>query len=153
MSEWKRLTLPSICERLVGFSIPNEGKILVISHEGMHLLRLTPEISVDTDDELAEGDLYDPNLGIAHYRDCDYQIIGLHGGSPIVRSPRNERLLLDTESETLSVLWSGEVAFSLKYENFSGDWATATFSPEGRYIVLGCPYDFDFVVLERGTAA
>jgi hypothetical protein len=37
----------------------------------------------------------------------------------------------------------------MKYENFSGDWAIATYSPDGRYILLGCPYDFDFIALER----
>ena len=29
----------------------------------------------------------------------------------------------------------------------------AVVSPDGRYIVLGCPYDFDFMVLEREVAA
>jgi hypothetical protein len=38
------------------------------------------------------------------------------------------------------------------YENFSGDWAVATFSPDGRSIALGCPYDFDVVVLEWDVA-
>jgi hypothetical protein len=37
----------------------------------------------------------------------------------------------------------------MKYANFSGAWAAATFSTDGKYVVLGCPYDFDFVVLER----
>lgn len=32
------------------------------------------------------------------------------------------------------------------YQNFSGDWAAATFSPDGQFILLGCPYDFDFRV-------
>jgi hypothetical protein len=41
----------------------------------------------------------------------------------------------------------------MKYKNFSGGWAAATFSPEARYILLGCPYDFDFVVLERNSTA
>ncbi len=59
--------------------------------------------------------------------------------------------MLDTDSETLSVEQKGEVIFSTPYKNFSGDWAAATFSADGRYIVLGCPYDFDLMVLERKT--
>ena len=46
----------------------------------------------------------------------------------------------------------GKVLFKTPYKNFSGDWEAATYSPDGRYIVLGCPYNFDFAVLERTTS-
>jgi hypothetical protein len=134
---------------MIGFSVPQDGEVLVISYEGMHLLRLGPEVTVETDEEFAEYDLYDPDSGLARYGGKEYQIIGLHGGNPLMASPAGERLVLDTDAQTLAVEQNGETIFSTPYENFSGDWAAATFSPDGRYIVLGCPYDFDFLVLER----
>jgi hypothetical protein len=138
---------------MIGFSVPCDGEVLVVSYEGVHLLRLDLEITVQTDAKLAEYDIYDPNSGMARYREKDYQIIGLHGGDPILQSPIGESLVLNVKSETLSVRRNKETVFSMRYKNFSGDWAAATFSREGRYILLGCPYDFDFVVLERNSAA
>jgi hypothetical protein len=134
---------------MIGFSVPQDGEVLVVSYEAVHLLRLGPKVIVDTDHEFAEYDLYDPDSGLAHYRGKQYRILGLHGGYPLLESPRGERLVLDTDSETLTVEQNGEAIFSTSYENFSGDWAAATFSPDGRYLVLGCPYDFDFMILER----
>lgn len=149
MSKWKRLRVPPICERVIGFSVPQSGEVLIISYEGMHLLQLANEITVTTDDQFAVYDLYDPDSGKANYQEKSYQIIGLHGGNPIIESPADEKLVLDAESETLSIGRNGQTDYSMKYENFSGDWAAATFSSDGKYVVLGCPYDFDFVVLER----
>jgi hypothetical protein len=134
---------------MIGFSVPDRGEVLVISYEGTHLLRLRHPVTVETDDALAEYDIYDPASGKANYQGRAYRIIGLHGGRPILDSPQGERLVLDMEAETLSVSRDGEIVFFTAYDNFSGDWAAATFSPDGRYIVLGCPYDFDFAVWER----
>jgi hypothetical protein len=69
MSKWKRLRVPPICERVVGFSVPQSGEVLVISYEGMHLLHLANEITVTTDDQFAEYDLYDPDSGKANYQE------------------------------------------------------------------------------------
>jgi hypothetical protein len=140
---------PPICERMIGFSVPQDGEVLVISYEGMHIIRLGPEATVETDDRFAEYDLYDPAAGVARFRNKVYQIIGLDQGHPLLQSPAGEKLVLDTASEMLTVERNGETLYSTPYKNFSGDWAAATFSPDGRYIVLGCPYDFDFMVLER----
>jgi len=148
-TEWHRLKVPPFCERIIGFSVPLDGEVLVVSNEGVHLLSLDSDITVESNLESDQFDNYDPHSGIASYREKDFQIIGLHGGNPILKSPLGEILLLDNNSETLSLSQNAEVVFSMKYKNFSGDWTAVTFSPDGRYIVLGCPYDFDFVVLER----
>jgi hypothetical protein len=134
---------------MIGFSIPHDNTVLVVSYEGVHLLRLGPEITVETDGRFKEYGVYDPDSGLARYEGKEYRIIGLHDGEPILDQPDGEILLLDAASETLAVVRKGQTLFSMKYTNFSGDWAAATFSPDGRYIVLGCPYDVDFVVLQR----
>jgi hypothetical protein len=149
MSRWQLKQVPPICERLIGFSIPDNGEFLVISYEGTHVLRLGTSVTVETDEEFAEYDLYDPDSGQACYRGLDYRLIGLHGGTPLLDGLDGERLNLDSATKRLSVFKNGDVVFSVDHENFSGDWAAATFSTDSMFIVLGCPYDFDFRIYER----
>lgn len=151
MDQWRRLPVPSFCERLIGFSVPQEDTVLVVSYEATHLVHLGPPVRVETDAEHGEYDLYDPETGICPYLGKPWDILGLHPGRPLLTGRGGERLVLNAEAQTLSVLDDGEVAWSSTFENFSGDWAAATFSPDGRFIVLGCPYDFDFRVFERVT--
>ncbi len=75
MSEWRQLGVPPICERMIGFSVPQDDTVLVISYEGMHLLQLGSTITVETDTEYSEYDLYDPATGICRYRGRDYHIL------------------------------------------------------------------------------
>ena len=149
MSNWQTKRVPPICERMIGFSVPQADEVLVISYEGMHLLHLGNEITVKTNNQSSEYDLYDLESGVASYQGKSYQIIGLHGGNPLTESAAGERLVLDTESETLSIVRNQQTDYSMNYTNYSGDWAAATFSPDSKYVILGCPYDFDFVILER----
>src|SRR5262245_51018988 len=129
MSAWRRLKPPNFCERLIGFSIPPDGQVLVVSYEGAHLLTLEPEVTVETDEGIKDREIYDVERGVARYKDREYSMLGLHGGSPIHISPLDERLELDRESMTLSTFASdGSHTFSTPYKNFSGDWEAATFS-------------------------
>ena len=149
---WRRLRVPAICERIIGFSVPQADQVLVISYEGAHLLRLVEPIEVAHAPEHPEYDIYDPETGSAEFRGARYSILGLHGGSPILSSPQGERLELDRTRERLYVTREGRTVFETQYENSSGDWSAATFSPDGRFIVLACPYDFDFRAWERAAA-
>ena len=49
MSDWKEVKMPPICERQIGFSIPEDNQFLVVSYEGTHLVTLGDEISVEHD--------------------------------------------------------------------------------------------------------
>jgi hypothetical protein len=69
METWQQLAVPGICERMIGFSVPQNDIVLIISYEGMHLLRLGTPVAVETDPEYSEYDLYDPVRGVARYRD------------------------------------------------------------------------------------
>ncbi len=146
---WQRLTVPYICERMIGFSVPQDDTVLVISYEGTHLVRLGSPVTVETDPEYTEYDLYNPHVGECPYHGQVWDIIGLFPGHPLLDGRHGERLVLDASNLTVSVVKGGVPVWASKFDNFSGDWAAATFSPDGRYIVLGCPYDFDFRVWER----
>lgn len=146
---WRQLPMPNICERMIGFSVPLDDMVLVVSYEGMHVLRLGSPLAVETDPEYAEYDLYDVKTGVCRYRNRDWDIIGLSHVRPVLNGPDGEQLALDEERQAVSVIKDGHAVWSSAYENFSGDWAAATYSPDGRFIVLGCPYGFDFHVWER----
>jgi hypothetical protein len=150
---WRRLPVPYVCERMLGFSVPQDDIVLVISYEGTHLVRFGPPVAVETDPEYAEYDLYDPDAGVCQYRGRAWDIIGLFPGRPLLDGLGGERLVLDAAGLRVSVVADGEPIWSSGFENFSGDWVAATFSPNKRFIVLGCPYDFDFRIWEREAGA
>jgi len=152
MIKWSKIELPHICERLIAFSIPAEGEFLIVSYEGTHLVQLTPKVRVETDPNLPEYAAYDPDAAIARFRGHNYPMIGLHGGNPIIQNDKNEQLVLDASREQLSFLKNGSLVWKMGYKNFSGDWVMATFSKDDYHIVLGCPYGFDLVVLQREMA-
>ncbi len=106
-------------------------------------------VTVETDPEFSEYDLYTPSSGSCRYGGTTWDIIGLDPGRPIRTGRDGELLILKNSEETASVVKGGALVWSYRYENFSGDWAAATFSPDGRFIVLGCPYGFNFLVFER----
>jgi hypothetical protein len=147
--QWRQVAVPPFCERMIGFSVPQDRMVLAISYEGMHVIQLGDSITIETDDAFNQYDCYNPDTGIAKYRGTTWKIIGLHAGSPLMRSPCNEELRLDSDGLRVSVFQDGTEQWSSSFENFSGDWVAATFSPDGKIIVLGCPYDFDFRVWRR----
>lgn len=149
MSEWRRLATPSLSDRMLAFSVPRDDEILVISNQGMDLVRLGSPITVETLVKTAEYDLYDPDLGAANFRGLQYTIIGGQHGGALLDSPEGEHLLLNSTSQTLSVIKDDKYDFTTNYENVSGGSAVVTFAPNGRYIVLGFLGGYDFVVLER----
>jgi hypothetical protein len=134
---------------MIGFSVPQDDTVLVISYEGMHLVRLGTPVSVETDDRHCEYDLYDADTGVSRYGGRGWDIIGLHGGRPVLVGQDDERLILNTKAERVALFRGSKEEWSTPYDNFSGDWAAVTFSPDARFIVLGCPYGFDFRVWER----
>lgn len=150
---WRQLPMPGICERMIGFSVPQDDTVLVVSYERTHLVRLGHPVTVEPDPEYAEYDLYDPDAGVCRYRGKEWDIIGLYPGRAVLTGPDGEQLVVDAEGGTVSVVKGGQEVWSSTFENFSGDWSAATFSPDGRFIVLGCPYDFDFRVWERAAEA
>jgi hypothetical protein len=134
---WKTLSIPYFCERLIAFSIPEDDEVWVMSYEGLHRITLRPEVRIWTDPEHAEDyDVYDADQGVLNYRGRQYPMLGLHDGEPLLRGPRGELLELDDSRERLMVRdRQGGLKQVIGYGH--SDWAMATFSVDGSYLVLG----------------
>jgi hypothetical protein len=151
---WQQLPLPYVCERLIAFSIPEGDEFWALSAEGLHRITLAPEVSVWTDPAHAEDDdLYDIERGLLSYGGRKFWMVGLHGGEPVGDLPGGERLELDPDAGWLSVTdragrWLADVGpFDL-----SQDWAYATFSTDGRYVVIGTPSELSVYRRVQGAA-
>lgn len=141
---WKKIELPGyFFERMIGFSLPLDDKVIVISYSAIHVVDLhKPDQILDDSRYRGGGDLYDKRTQTLAYNSKTFTILGLYGGQPLLENDQGEYLLLDPEGERLEVRDSkGVVSLGFDFEDLSGDWAYATFSIDYRYILLGLPYD------------
>jgi hypothetical protein len=150
---WEQVRLPYVCERLIAFSIPEGGEFLVLSYEGLHRIRLAPEVSVWTDPAHAEDyDIYDTECGVLSYGGRRHWMLGFHGGEPVGDLPGGERLELDPGAGRLSVTdRAGRPLAEVGDFDLSEDWACATFSIDGNYIVVGTPNELRVYRRARGA--
>ena len=150
-SNWTPKEVPRFHERLVAFSVPSENRqVLLLCYNELKIMDLSDPPSVRT---LPVSYGYDPfsflpESSILNFMDQQWHLIGLEPGAPIVSRPNGQKLIVDEPRLEISVVDGNGPVWSDNYENFSDDWVAATFSPDYRYIVLGCPYDFDFRVWE-----
>jgi len=146
---WRPISLAGqrLPERIIGFSLPVDNQIALISYEGVHLLHVDDPVSIQDDPQHPEGaGLFDPASRTLVHRQKRYAILGLHGGRPRLTSDRGETLDLDLKNETLRILGPGRrVEFALRFDDLSGDWGMATFSEDSEVVVLGLPYDLHVV--------
>jgi len=93
-----------IFERMVGFSVPVEGQIAIISYEGIHILDLRAPRIVRHDGAYPEGgNLYDQTQQVLSYGGKRFPILGECGGAPLMRNDRGETLLLTPMEDMLHV--------------------------------------------------
>ena len=150
MQLWHSIPVPGFCERMIGFSVPVERDVLLLTYDGLKMMHISKPITISTlDDHADPHDFYDPDTGFADYRGIRWELLGIHPGRPVLERPNGERLSVDDSALRISVRRLDATVWESEYENFSGDWVAATFSPDDWYILLGCPYDFDFRVWER----
>jgi hypothetical protein len=165
---WVRLDLPSQeWDRLLGFSIPQGEDLILVTYDGIVRVRLGTPMMASLDERYPKGDpLYDLTSGELRYDGQTYQIIGVHGGIPILHNQWGERIVLDVEEEretsdgrrvratpeesTLLIQAADGISvLAFTFRNFSRDWQRATFSRDGMYIALGMPYEI--YVFRRAT--
>ena len=129
---WEEFRLPYIFERMQNFSIPVGDEILIESYDGKHLVRLLPKPTV-TD---YEEDHWEPGWD-------RFEMLGIDGGGePILINGLEQRLSLDPAREVLDVVRvDGRVVQRIEFSDMSGDWGIATYSFDGKWLVIGVPYD------------
>ncbi|HSI34685.1 MAG: hypothetical protein ACAI43_01330 [Phycisphaerae bacterium] len=136
---WEEMDRPYLFERMTEFSIPRDDRLLIASTEGLQYVRLSPEIAIDRVDASVEylGD-YDPV-----WDGVRFEMLGNWHCDPIIVHPDGGEVLdLDLEAQTLLVLGTGgDVRQEIRFDDMSGDWGVATFSADGKYLVIGVPYD------------
>lgn len=140
---WTEIRLNQQWERMLGFTLPVDGKVIVISYGGLFTYYLDNPQSVEEDQRYPEGgELYDWHNQVLRYGGDEYRVIGLYGGRPVTESPYGEVLMLDTLRDILHIKGRDAVSTSEhRYCDASGDWAVATFSDDFRFALVGVPYD------------
>jgi hypothetical protein len=141
---WREVDGPGLrsFERMLGFSLPVDGRVAIVAYDGIHVVDLTDPSSVEFDDSYPEGgDIYDWRHQVLEYQDNQFEILGLYGGDPFLMNQTHDRLALDLEKEVLTLEdIEGRTVFEFRFRDLSGDWGYATFSRDFRYILLGIPY-------------
>jgi hypothetical protein len=131
----KKLNLPFISDRYTGFTIPRGGTFHICDHDAVWLITLGPEPSVH------ETDL-DPYKFVEDRTDFLGLIFeGLQENPPLLRVGENA-ISYDFKPTSDKVIIrfsvaarSGEIEFPI----FSQDWFSASFSDDGRYLILAEP--------------
>lgn len=139
---WTRIAFDQQWERMLGFTLPDNDRLIVIAYDGLDIIDLhNPRHSV-FDDRYPEGkDVYDWRTQVLEYEGMRYRVLGLNGGEPLLKSKYDETLMVDTANELLTVYdASGVATLTHHYLDASRDWLSATFSLESDYVLLGIPY-------------
>lgn len=141
---WEKLKLPFFCERMYAFSIPQQDTLWVIDYDQLFHVTLIPEISISTALQGAEelNKVFDDDRSILVIDGKIYPMLGLYGGVPILSNQFGDQLSLQPCQDRLVVLNNErQVKQVIEFSDLSGDWRWATFSSDGRYLLIGVPYD------------
>lgn len=142
---WRELALPDdIAERFLAFTLPIEHTVGLISYHGLHFVDLRHPKRVSTHAEHPKGGkFFDGKKRLLDWDLRTYTTLGLSGGRPILKSKHREVLELQPSNGRLSVSDStGRISLEYQYDVRSGDWAYATFTNDGAYLLLGAPFIF-----------
>jgi hypothetical protein len=145
MIVWREVDLRGIYlgERIIGFSVPVERRIAIISYEGISVLDVNgpPTILVVDISRPEGGDQYDRSQQVLTFATKTFPILGLFGGVPVLRNHYGEEAFLGTTEDVLQVRDADQnTVLAFEFEDLSGDWRYVTFSPDGTVLILGMPY-------------
>ncbi len=128
----RRLDLAIPSERLIGFTIPRENSFLVCDHDEVWLVSVDSSTDIETTD-------YAPYEIAAR---PDFIGWGREDADPIMQTGKSKISYdFDPRADVLRLQYivddtEGEIDFPL----LSGDWFAASFSQEGKLLVLAEPY-------------
>lgn len=129
----KKLDLSIPSERIIGFTIPRDGHFYVCDHDEVWTVQIGPPLTVEvTDlrpyDFVAQSDAF---IGWGDDRKL-----------PILkRGDREISYDFDPTQDYVTVHFLvGGRGGEIEFQTLSGDWFSASFSEDGRYLVLAEPY-------------
>ena len=132
----KKLKLPILSERYIGFTIPKRGTFHICDHDEVW------RIAIGSDDPAVEVTDLQPYNFVEDRADFLGLVFeGLAENQPLLRVGSNEIVYdFDPNKNFVAVRYvvagqSGEIQFPI----FSGAWFAASFSDDGCYLVLAEP--------------
>ena len=128
---------PATLERLIGFTIPRDGRFAICDHDEVWNVSIEPLRSPEVTDihpyKFVEGN--NDFLGLVFE--------GLAENRPIKRIA--DTIIswdFDPKADFVTVhLRIGPQKATIEFRTFSGDWFVASLSDDGRHLVLAEPYD------------
>ena len=131
------LSKPPESDRIVGFTIPKAGSFYICAHDEVWCAAIEPNPTVQVTD-------HQPYEFIESRTDFLGPVFeGLRENSPLLRVGHNEIALdIDPKKGVATVRYSvaGRTG-QIKFRTPSGDWFAASFSDDGRYLILEEPYE------------
>ena len=100
---WKRVDVPEhIFERMLGFSIPLDHEVVIISYDNIAMLDLTAPANIQFDDAYPEGgEIYNRSHQTFTYRGKSFQILGHMEVNQLQRVSTRNNLCLTSNTRTL----------------------------------------------------
>jgi hypothetical protein len=133
----KKLELPFLSQRYIGFTIPKAGTFYICDHDEVW------RIAIGSDPVVQVTNL-EPYKFVEHREDFLGLIFeGLAKNPPLLRVGQNEIVYdFDPQKDLVRVRYvaaarSGEIEFPIP----SGDWFAASFSDDGCHVLLAEPYN------------
>ena len=135
---------------MIGFSLPIDGEIAVISYDAVHVLPIaTPSLVTNYPDFSEGGTAYDRDNQTLTLLGRTFSILGLYGGEPRLQSRLGELITIHRTDELVLHDSTGREVFRHRVTDLSRDWSIATFTPDDQHILFGLPYDLE--IFERAA--
>ena len=140
-ASWLAVELPYVFERQIAFCIPSRARVVSMSYEGLHDIRLTSAVAVATDKSHAEDYvLYDADRLTMLVDGVRWPALGLHGGAPFPKTSDGLLAHVDPDANIAEVRNnSGRVVIRSDHNDYPPGWLVGSFSEDGRLFVVGTP--------------
>lgn len=128
---------PPESDRIVGFTIPKAGAFYICDHDEVWRASLGASPTI----EVTDHPTYKFIEGRTDFLGLVFE--GFSKNSPLLRVGQNEIVVdFDPKKDFATIDYSvagrrGQIEFRA----LSGDWFAASFSDDGRYLILADPYD------------
>lgn len=137
------LSIPPESDRIIGITIPDAEAFYVCDHDQVWKATLgeTPTY------ELTELEPYPLAKSRADFLGLVFA--GHQANSPLHRlGPNQIEYTFDPYEGTVDVKYRfGEECGTIEFPTFSGDWFAASFSVDGRYLILAEPYEISLYAI------